>query len=725
MYYRTLFIAVLALAATACSRSGPDGSEITGTEPGAGDTEAVIETPNPFFAESDLYLRYPPFDRISIDHYQPAFEKGMADQIAEVETIANQPEEPTFDNTLVAMERSGQLLNRVSNVFFSMTAADTNDQLQEIQTRMAPKLSAHNDQILLNDKLFARVRAVYEQRDQLELDPESYRLVEETHKNFVRAGAQLSAEDKEKLKSLNAELATLQTAFNQNVLKEVNAKAVAFDTEEELAGLPETEIAAAAEAAKEKGLEGRYLVALLNTSGQPGLATMQNRASRERLHKASLNRGSSGGEFDNRENLTRIMKLRAGRARLLGYENHAAYILGAQTAGTTAAVNELLNKLAPAAVANAKREAADLQAMIEAEGDDFQLASWDWNYYTEKVRKARFDFDADQLKPYLELDNVLENGVFFAAEMVFGLTFRERTGEFPVYQEDVRVWEVFDADGSVLAMFLGDFYARPSKRGGAWMLAYVPQNHLLGHRPVIANHLNVTKPPEGEPTLLSWTQVNTLFHEFGHALHGMFSNVKYPSFAGTNVPRDYVEFPSQVNTMWVTWPEVLENYAVHFETGEAMPGELLEKVLATQTFNQGFATTEYLAASLLDQAWHQLQVDEIPDADGLLAFEAAALEKAGVAMDTVPSRYRSTYFSHITGGYSAGYYSYIWSEVMDADSVEWFKQAGGMTRENGDHFRNTLLSRGNSIDAMQQFRNFRGADPDIGPLLERRGLIVE
>jgi len=420
--------------------------------------------------------------------------------------------------------------------------------------------------------------------------------------------------------------------------------------------------------------------------------------------------------------LARIAKLRAERALLMGYENHAAYSLENQTARTTEAVNERLASLAPPAVANAKREAADMQALIDAEGGDFKLASWDWDFYAEKVRKQRYDFDASQLRPYFEFDNVLQKGVFYAAEQVFGLTFKERH-DLPVYQEDVRVFEVFEADGSTLALFIMDPFARPSKRGGAWMNAYVSQSNLMERKPVVANHLNITKPTSAdEPVLMTFDEVTTMFHEFGHALHGMFSNVKYPSFSGTSVPRDFVEFPSQVNEMWAVWPEILQNYAVHYETGEAMPQELLDKVLETQKFNQGYITTEYLAASLLDQSWHQLTPEEVPTADGLLAFEAKSLEDAGVALDTVPPRYRSTYFSHIIGGYSAGYYAYIWSEVLDADTVEWFKENGGMKRENGDRFRQMLLSRGGAEDAMTIFRNFRGADPDIQPLLERRGL---
>ncbi len=695
-------IVVLALSSSGCIDAGSEGD-------------------NPFFMESPLLFNMPDFDQIEDHHFAPAFERGMAEQRSEIEVIANQTEAPTLENTLVALERSGRTLQRVSAVFFALVSANTNDALEATRSDMAPKLAAHSDQTFLNSSLFDRIEAVYEQRGDLDLDPESLRLVERYHTDFVRAGAQLSDGDKEQLKALNAELAELGTVFSQNVLNEVNDVAVVVDSREELAGLSDNAIAGAEEAAKERGLEGKYVIALLNTSGQPVLASLENRSLRRRIHEISLSRGSRGGDFDNRAVLTRVVELRAERAQLLGYTNHATYILEMETALSTDAVNQRLAELAPPAVANARREAADMQALIDAQGGGFQLEAWDWAYYTEKVRKARYDFDESQLRPYFEMDNVLQNGVFFAANKLYGLTFKERL-DLPVYHPDVRVFEVFDDDGEMLAVFLSDFYARSSKRGGAWMNAYVSQSHLLGEHPVVANHLNVPKPPEGQPTLMTFNEVTTMFHEFGHALHGMFSDVNYPYFSGTSVPRDFVEYPSQVNEMWAVWPEVFANYAVHHETGEPMPRALLDKVLATQAFNQGFATTEYLAASLLDQAWHQVEPGELPDADGLLAFEAKALEDAGVALDAVPPRYRSTYFSHIMGGYSAGYYSYIWSEVLDADTVEWFKENGGLNRENGDHFRATLLSRGGSVDAMTLFRSFRGGDPDIAPLLERRGL---
>lgn len=685
------------------------------------DSTTVSTEQNPFYTESSLYMKYPEFDKIKNKHYTPAFEKGMADHMAEIDAIAERADSPTLENTIISMEKSGALLDRVATVFFALTSANTNDAMEKIRSEMAPKLSAHSDQILLNGKLFHRVKTIYEQRDQLGLDAESKRLVEKYYTDFIRSGANLSSEEKESLKKINGEMAVLQTTFSQNVLKEVNALAVVVDSKDELDGLSDAAIEAAANEAKSRELDGKYVLTLRNTSGQPPMASLTNRALRERIHKTSLSRGSRGSDFDNRDILANVIKLRAEKAQLMGYDNHAAYSLENQTAQTPKAVNERLSSLAPKAVANANKEATDLQKMIDAEDGSFKLASWDWDFYTEKVRADRYNFDASQLKPYFEMDNVLQNGVFYAATQLFGITFKERF-DLPVYQEDVRVFEVFNEDGSVLALFIFDGYARSSKRGGAWMNAYVGQSKLKGNKPVIANHLNVVKPPKGEPTLMSFDEVITTFHEFGHALHGMFSDVNYPYFAGTSVPRDFVEYPSQVNEMWAIWPEVLKNYAVHHETGKPMPKELLDKVLATQKFNQGFATTEYLAASLLDQALHQLSPDQVPTGEEIIAFEADALKTAGVAMDVIPPRYRSTYFSHIIGGYSAGYYSYIWSEVLDADTVEWFKENGGLKRENGDHFRKTLLSRGGSKDALKIFKDFRGAEPNIQPLLDRRGL---
>jgi peptidyl-dipeptidase Dcp len=646
----------------------------------------------------------------------------MAEHLREVEAIANNPEAPTFANTLAALERSGQLLGRVSRTFSNLVGAHTNDARRALDREISPQLAAHSDAIRLNAKLFARIRALHERRETLGLDAESRRLLERLYKDFVRSGAQLNEADKAKLTAINKEVATLQTSFTQNVQNESNADAVIVDTREELAGLSEAEIATAAAAAKAAGKPGKFQLSLLNTSGQPALSSLQNRALRERLQAVSLARCSHGGPNDNRAIIARLARLRAERAQLLGYPNHAAYVLEEQTARSVGAVNDLLNRLAAPAVANAQQEAKAMQAVIDREKGGFAVTASDWDFYAEKVRREQYAFDAAALKPYLELDRVLRDGVFFAATKLYGITFRERK-DLPVYEETVRVFDVFNADGTQLAIFLSDNYARPSKRGGAWASAYVPQSRLLGTKPVIANHLNIPRPAPGQPTLLTWAEVTTLFHEFGHALHAMFSDVTYPRFAGTSVPRDFVEFPSQVNEMWSTWPEVLANYARHYQTGEPMPAALLAKVHAADKFNQGFKTTEYLAASLLDQAWHQLAPDQVPAADGVLAFEAAALAKAGVAFAPVPPRYRTAYFAHtFSGGYSAGYYSYIWSEVLDADTVEWFKQHGGLERKNGDHFRAKLLSRGGSAEAMELYRGFRGGDPELAPLLKRRGL---
>jgi peptidyl-dipeptidase Dcp len=686
-------------------------------EPAA--SEPTVST-NPFFEESTLPYGIPAFDKITDEHYLPAFERGMAEELSEYEAIANNAEVATFDNTIVAMERAGQMLDRTDRVFSAMGSAHTNDKRKEIETLLAPVFSAHNDSILLNKELFARIDSLYQDRDNLGLDPESLRLLERYHTDFVRAGARLSDDQKSRLRDINSERAELATAFGQNVLNEVNDSAIVVDSSDELAGLSASQIESAAAAAEERGLDDKYVITLRNTTQQPPLTSLENRALRQRIQKSSEARGSRGNEFDNREIVVRILALRAERAELLGYENHAAFILEDRTAGTIEAVDDMLSRLAPRAVAQARKEAADLQTLInETEAEPFEIASWDWLYYTEIMRKKRYDFDANQLKPYFEMNRVLEDGVFFFAEHLYGLTFEERP-ELPVYQEDVRVFEVF-YDGEALGLFIFDPYARDSKRGGAWMNSYMSQSHLLDRKPVVANHLNVVKPPEGEPTLLTLDEANTMFHEFGHAVHGLLSNVTYPRFSGTSVPRDFVEYPSQVHEMWATWPEVLANYAVHYQTGEPIPQDLLDRVIAADKFNEGFVRTEYLAASIVDQSWHKLTADQIGPAEAVRDFEAQALADSGMDFDLVPPRYSTTYFSHIMGGYSAGYYSYIWSEVLDADSVKWFHENGGLKRENGDHFRKTLLSRGGSVDAMELFRDFRGAEPSIEPLLERLG----
>jgi peptidyl-dipeptidase Dcp len=680
----------------------------------------VLDASNPFAKPSALPFNYPAFDKIKDEHFLPAYAAGMREQLREVAGIANSTKAPTFDNTIVAMERSGQMLARVSAVFSNLQTANTNDRLDAIDREMSPKLAAHNDAIYLNPKLFKRVETLHARRDKLGLDAEAKFLLERYYKEFVRAGAKLSAADKEKLKAYNGQIASLQSEFSQRVLKEANASALVLNTREELAGLSDAEITAAAAEAKKRGLDGKYVIGIANTTIQAPLASLTNRAVRERLQAASMNRGSRGGEFDTRELVLKLAKLRAERAVLLGYPNYAAYSQELETAKNPAAVNKLLAELAKPAIGNARKEAAAMQKIVDAQKGGFQVAAHDWAYYTDKVRAAQYNFDENQLRPYFELNNVLVNGVFFAATKEYGITFKERK-DLPTYDPDVRTFDVIDADGKQLAIFIFDPYARSNKQGGAWMNEYVSQSHLLGRHPVVGNHLNIPKPPAGEPTLMTYDEVRTAFHEFGHALHGMFSNVKYPHFSGTSVPRDFVEYPSQVNEMWAIWPEVLSNYAKHYKTGEAMPKALLDKVVASKKFNQGFMTSEYLAASLLDQRWHQLTPSQIPT--DVLAFEASALKDAGVDFAPVPPRYRTTYFSHsMNGGYSAGYYAYLWSEKLDADTVEWFKENGGLSRKNGDHFRKTLLSRGGTTEAMNLFKDFRGRDPIIEPLLERRGL---
>jgi peptidyl-dipeptidase Dcp len=712
-----------AQVAAAPAATVPTAAAPAAAAPAAPVAAAPVNAPNPFFMPSPLPFHMPQFDKIRNEDYAPAFAEGMKRQLAEVAAIANNFKPATFDNTIVALERSGQLLARVNAVFSNLSGTNTNDAMEAIERDLSPKLAAHSDAIMLNAKLYQRVKTLYDKRDKLGLDKESKYLLERYHTDFVRAGAQLSAADQEKLKAYNGELAALATTFSQNVLKEINASGVVVDTRAELDGMTPAAIDTAAAAAKEHGQDGKFFIALTNTTGQAPLAVLTNRAVREKIMAASLARGSRGGEFDNREVVLKLAKLRAERATLLGYPNYAAYDLEDQTAKNTLAVNSLLAELAKPAIANARREAADLQKVADADKAGIQIGAADWSFYTDKLRAQRFNLDESSLKPYFELNNVLTNGVFYAATKLYGITFKERK-DLPVYNPDVRVFDVIDANGKPLALFIADFYARPNKHGGAWMNEYVSQSTLLDNHPVVANQHNIPKPPAGEPTLLTFDEVTTLFHEFGHALHGMFSNVKYPRLSGTSVPRDFVEYPSQVNEMWAVWPEVLQNYAKHYKTGAPMPKELLDKVTQSKKFNQGFMLTEYLEAALLDQRWHQLTPDQIPT--DVVGFEAAALKDAGVDFAPVPPRYRTTYFSHaFSGGYSAGYYAYLWSEKLDADTVEWFKENGGLSRKNGDWFRKQLLSRGGSDDALQLFRNFRSRDAKIEPLLERRGLTTQ
>jgi peptidyl-dipeptidase Dcp len=681
---------------------------------------AALDASNPFARVSTLPFHYPAFDKIKDEHFKPAFEVGMRVHLLEIEAIANRHVAPTFDNTIVAMERSGQLLARVSTTFSNLQTANTNDRLDAIDREMSPKLAAHQDAIYMNDRLWQRVKSLYDKRDALKLDAEAKHLLERYHRDFVRAGAQLSSADKDKLKAYNGEIASLQSTFAQNVLKEANASALVVNTRAELAGLSDAEIDAAAAEAKKRGQDGKFVIVLGNTTGQAPLSSLTNRSTRERLLAASLARGSRGGEFDSRGLVLRLVKLRAEKAALLGYPNFAAYSLEEETAKSPEAVNKLLGEVIKPAENNARNEALEIQKVIDAEHGGFQVAAQDWAFYTDKVRANKYAFDESQLKPYFELNNVVLNGVFYAANKEYGISFKERH-DLPVYDPDVRVFDVIDADGKQLAIFIMDYYARPNKQGGAWENEYVTQSALLGNHPVVANHLNIPKPPAGQPTLLTFDEVTTAFHEFGHALHSMFSNVKYPTFGGANTARDFVEYPSQLNEMWATWPEVLASYAKHYQTGAPMPKELLDKVMAAKKFNMGYITTEYTAAAILDQRWHQLAPSQIPtDVPG---FEAAALKDADADFAPVPPRYRTTYFSHsFSLGYSSAYYAYLWSEKLAADTTEWFRENGGLQRKNGDYFRKTLLSRGGSADELEVYRNFRGRDADIKPLLERRGL---
>ncbi|MGW4486334.1 M3 family metallopeptidase [Amycolatopsis sp. NPDC004368] len=680
----------------------------------------MISPDNPFATPSELPYALPPFDRVEVGHYRPAFEEGLAAHTAEIREIASNPAEPTFENTIVALERAGELLGRAGGTFFNISGSDSTDEIQEIQAELAPKLAAHSDAIHLNPELFARIDSLYERRADLGLDPQSLRLLERRHTDFSRAGAGLPEADQEKLRKLNEQLSTLQTKFQQNLLRDTNELAVVLDDAADLAGLDEGAIATAAEAATARGEEGKYVLNLTLPTAQAALESLTNRGVRERIFTASVSRGNRGNEYDNNAAVAEIVRLRAERAALLGYPDHASYVIADQTAKTAEAASGLLERLAPVAVANARTEAAELQQHLEADVPGATLQPWDWAFYAEKVRRERYEVDTAALRPYFELNRVLTDGVFFAANNLYGLTFTERD-DLPKYHPEVRTFEVFDADGRGLGLFLVDYYTRDSKRGGAWMNEFVEQSDLLDRKSVVVNVLNVAKPPAGEPTLLTLDEVTTVFHEFGHALHGLLSGVEYPTFSGPSVPRDFVEYPSQVNEMWMLWPEVLANYAKHHVTGEPLPTEQVAKLEAAQQYGEGFKTTEYLAASLLDLAWHRLGVDD--RVDDVQRFEADALEKSGVALESVPPRYRTTYFNHIFGGgYSAGYYSYIWSEVLDADTVQWFRENGGLKRDNGDHFRSTLLGRGGSVDPMEAFANFRGREPEIEPLLERRGL---
>jgi peptidyl-dipeptidase Dcp len=677
-----------------------------------------MTTANPFSQRSDLEYELPPFAQIKDEHYLPAFYEGCSQQLAEVQAILDTPGAATFDNTIVALEKSGQMLTRVMRVFFNKSSSDTSDALDAIEEELAPKLAAHRDAINLNPVLYSRIKSLYDNRKSLGLNTEDAWLLERYYKDLIYSGAHLTESERERLKQLNEELSKLETQFSKNVLTDTNDLAVLVESLEELDGLSENEIASAAVAAKERGHEGKWLIAMVNFSGNPLLDSLTNRSLRKKIMQESLVKANRKNESDNKPVLLKMVKLRAERAKLFGSDTHAEHVISVQTAEHPDNVHAMLRKIAPAAVRNARAEAAELKKTAGEE-----IESWDWGYYTEQVRLEKYNIDTSKMRPYFELESVLTNGVFYAANKLFGITFKERP-DLITYHPEARAFEVFNEDGSKLGLYLGDFYTRDSKRGGAWMNSLVVQNHLFNQLPVVVNNLNIAKPPAGKPTLLTFDQTTTLFHEFGHALHGLLSQVKYPRVSGTSVQRDFVEFPSQVNEMWILWPEVVENYARHFETGEKLPQEWIDNLNAASTFNEGHATTSYLAAAILDLAWHSLTVEEAAKVSDVEAFETLAIKDYGLDFAPVPTRYRSTYFSHIfAGGYSAGYYGYIWSEVLDADTVDWFKENGGLQRKNGEHFRNTLLGRGGSIDSMQMFRNFRGRDSKIEPLLKRRGLL--
>ncbi|MGN2244082.1 peptidyl-dipeptidase Dcp [Frateuria sp. GZRR33] len=715
-----LLVIATSIAMAACSQSSNDNPSTPAPTASAPAASATTSQANPFFAASTLPFQAPPFDKIQESDYQPAIEEGMRQHLAEVEKIANNPEPPTFENTFIPLEKSGALLRRAMLAFDTVTGANTSDALQKVQETEAPKLAAHQDAIYLNDKLFQRVEAIYNQRDKLNLDPESLRLVEVTYKDFVHNGAKLSDADQAKLKDLNKEESTLSTQFTNKLLAATKAGALTVDDAAKLKGLSEGDLAAAAQAAKSRDLDGKWTIPLQNTTQQPALQDLDDRATREALFKASWNRAEHGGDNDTRATIERLAQIRAEQARLLGYPTFAAWKLEDQMAKTPERALDFMHNLVPAATGRAEREAADIQKVIDAQHGGFKLAAWDWQHYAEQVRKAKYDLDENQIKPYFELDNVLQNGVFYAANQLYGLTFKERH-DIPVWQPDVRVFEVFDKDGTSMALFYCDYFKRDNKGGGAWMSNLVEQSTLLGTKPVVFNVANFTKPAPGQPALLSFDDVITMFHEFGHALHGMFADTRYPSLSGANTARDFVEFPSQFNEHWATNPKVFAHYAINYKTHEPMPQALVDKIKKARHFNSGYDMTELVAAALLDMGWHTLPADAPKkDAD---KFEMDVLTKDKINLPYVPPRYRSSYFQHIWGnGYAAGYYAYLWTQMLADDGFEWFKENGGMTRANGDRFRKMVLSRGNTEDLAQMYKAWRGKEPSVEPMLIDRGL---
>ncbi len=684
-------------------------------------SDEAFSSSNPFYKASELPYHAPDFDKIKDSHFKPAMEEGMKQQLAEIDKIANNTADPDFENTLVALEKSGQLLARVNGVFDVLTSANTNPELQKIQEEEAPRLAAHQDAIYLNSKLFNRVKALYEKRASLNLDEEGMRLLEWYHLQFKIAGADLSDQDKDKLKKLNEEEAGLSAKFTNQLLAAAKNGAVILNAKDELSGLPDEAVDAAAEDAKARKKDGKWVLALQNTTQQPELQSLNNRATRQKLFEASWSRAEKKDANDTRPTILRLAEIRAQKAALLGFKNYAEWTLQDQMAKTPEAVTAFLGKLVPASVAKVQGDAKELQAVVDKQKGGFKLEAWDWDYYASQVKKERFDLDDNEIKPYFELNNVLEKGVFYAATQLYGITFKERK-DIPVYQEDVRVFEVFDKDNSTIGLFYTDFFKRDNKSGGAWMNNMVGQSKLLGTKPVIYNVCNYTKPAKGQPALISFDDVTTMFHEFGHALHGLFANQTYPSLSGTNVSRDFVEFPSQFNEHWALDPKVFQNYAVHYKSGERMPQQLVDKIKKAAVFNQGYGLTEVLAAAKLDMSWHTLTT-EAPAKD-VNEFEKKALTNAGLNLAQVPPRYRSSYFLHIwSNGYSAGYYAYLWAEMLDHDAYAWFEENGGLNPENGQRFRDMILSKGNTGDPAVLFKNFRGRDPKIEPLLRNKGLL--
>lgn len=680
-----------------------------------------MSSSNPFSSASSLPYQAPPFDKIKDADFKPALEAGMKEQLAEIEKIAGNFDAPTFENTLVALEKSGQLLTRVNNVFNLLTGANTNPELQKIQEEIAPTLAAHQDAIYLNSKLFTRIETIYKNRSQLPgLDPESNRLIEYTYQQFVLAGAKLSDADKASMKKLNEEEASLSARFTNQLLAAAKAGALVISDSSELAGLSQGNMDAFAQNAKAKNLSGKWMIPLQNTTQQPVLQSLSNRTARQKLFEASWNRAERSDSNDTRNAIARIAQIRVQKAKLMGFPNYASWKLQDQMAKTPAAVDQFFAQLVPSATAKAKGEAADIQALIDKQNGGFKLQPYDWNYYAEQVRKEKYNLDESEIKPYFELNKVLENGVFYAANQLYGLTFKERH-DLPVYQKDVRVFEVFDKDNTSMALFYCDYFKRDNKSGGAWMSNLVGQSKLLGTKPVIYNVCNFTEPAPGQPALISFDDVTTMFHEFGHGLHGLFASQQYPSLSGTNVARDFVEFPSQFNEHWALDPKVLQHYAVHYKTGQPMPQTLTDKIKNAGTFNKGYSLTEILAAASLDMQWHKLTSnDSLQDVD---KFEKASLERTQLNLPEVPPRYRSSYFLHIwSNGYAAGYYAYLWTKMLEEDAFSWFGENGGLTRANGQRFRDMVLSRGNTEDLGNMFRNFRGHDPKIEPMRKAMGL---